>query len=94
MLMLQKQNWTFWTAMHLPLHPQWTIRSLTKLKVHHTFLVTPGAQILLTYRTVNYRLPIDARLVGPQLRTIREVPMQPTWERFTIVFLQTSELVS
>jgi hypothetical protein len=65
-----KKIWTFWTAMHLPLHPQWTIRSLTKLKLCHAFLVMPGVQILLTNRTVNYRMPIDARSVGSQLRTI------------------------
>jgi hypothetical protein len=64
-LMLQKKNWTFWTAMHLPLHPQWTIGSLTMLKLSHAFLVMPGVQILLTNRTVNYRMPIDARSVGP-----------------------------
>ncbi len=69
-LVLQMKNWTFWTAMHLPLHPQWTIRSLAKLKLCHAFLVMPGVQILLTNRTVNYRMPLDARTVGPQLRTI------------------------
>ncbi len=47
-LMLQKKNWTFWTAMHLPLHPQWTIRSLAKLKLCHAFRVMAGVQILLT----------------------------------------------